>query len=91
MTWNSTQGQRTKDITGREWDEVVSKEAHQCNDASSGTVGGQISATNATLEAQQNPTAQTWRWKIWVLVTQLMHLMCDAGRFVQCICYICLI
>ena len=88
---NSTQGQRTEDITGREWDEVVSKEADQRNDASSGTVGGQLSATDATAEAQQNPTAQPWRWKMWLLVAQLMHLMCDAGRFVQCIFDICLI
>ena len=60
---------------------MVSKEAHQCDDASSGTVGGQLSATDATAEAQQNPTAQPWRWKMWLLVTQLMHSMCGEGRF----------
>ena len=79
---------RAEAITGSEWDEAVAKEALRRNEASAGTIVGQPSATDATAEAEQNPH---WSWKMWLQITQLMHLMCDAGKFVHCICYFCLI
>ena len=59
-------------ITGSEWDEVVSKEARQWNESPAGTIIGQSSTTDGT---------PPLRWKMWLLVTQLMHSMCGEGRF----------
>ena len=49
---------RAEAITGSEWDEAVAKEALQQNEASAGTIVGQPSATDATAEAEQNPSLE---------------------------------